>query len=83
MKLLNSTAWRYEIRGAGNRLVQMRRGFATEKAARQSGERAKKRLIQSVACTEAVEKLTLVALNDAGRKAAASWKPKRVRKLLA
>jgi hypothetical protein len=32
MTLLNFMAWRYEIRGAGNRLVQMRTGFATEKA---------------------------------------------------
>jgi hypothetical protein len=71
MKLLSYTAWRYEIRGVGNRLVQMRRGFPTEKAARLAGERAKKRLIRSVAYTEAVEKLTVMALNDTGRKAAA------------
>lgn len=68
MKLLNFMAWRYEIRGTGNRLVQMRRGFATEKQAQQAGELSKKNLMQSVAYSKASETLTVVVLSDTGGK---------------
>ena len=35
-------SWFYEIRGQENRLVEVRGGFATEKAAREAGECAKR-----------------------------------------
>lgn len=35
-------SWSYEIRGENNRLVEIRGGFATKKAAREAGERAKR-----------------------------------------
>jgi hypothetical protein len=41
-------AWWYELRGAENRLVEMRRGFATEREAQEAAERALKK-IKSVA----------------------------------
>ena len=34
--------WSYEIRGEDNRLVEIRGGFATEKAAREAAERARR-----------------------------------------
>jgi hypothetical protein len=64
--------WRYEIRGAGNRLVQMPRPFATEKEAQQAGESARKKIIQSVAYSKAAESLTVVALSDTGEKTKAA-----------
>ena len=39
--------WFYEVRGAHNRIVEMRRGFATEHEARFAGERAKQ-MIESI-----------------------------------
>jgi hypothetical protein len=38
--------WWYELRGEGNRLVKMRRGFRTRQEARRAAEQTK-RLIQS------------------------------------
>jgi hypothetical protein len=40
-------AWRYEIRGSQNRLVEIRTGFATERQAREAGGRSK-RMIDSM-----------------------------------
>ena len=37
-------AWWYELRGAENRLVEMRRGFATEREAQEAAERALKKI---------------------------------------
>jgi len=41
-------AWWFELRGAENRLVEMRRGFATKKEAQEAAERAK-RMMRSLA----------------------------------
>jgi hypothetical protein len=54
--------WCYEIRGAENRLVETRSGFATEEKAVEAGERAK-RMIGSV-CYSSLETLTLVTKQD-------------------
>jgi hypothetical protein len=35
-------AWRYEIRGSQNRLVEIRTGFASEREAREAGGRSKR-----------------------------------------
>lgn len=51
-------SWFYEIRGEDNRLVEVRSGFATEQAAREAGERAK-RMIDCV-CYPNLETLTLL-----------------------
>jgi hypothetical protein len=51
-------AWWYELRGAENRLVEMRRGFATEKEA-QAAERAK-RTIRSCVHPMQTEDLTFL-----------------------
>lgn len=50
--------WLYELRGAENRLVEIRSGFATEKAARSAGHRAK-RLVDCI-CYPNLEALTVV-----------------------
>lgn len=50
--------WSYEVRGSGNRLVEIRSGFATEEEARGAGGRAR-RLIDCV-CYPNLERLTLV-----------------------
>ncbi len=42
--------WWYELRGEGNRLVKMRRGFRTRQEARRAAEQTK-RLIQSETIT--------------------------------
>src|SRR5437879_1077037 len=55
-------AWCYEIRGAENRLVEVRSGFATEDKAAKAGQRAK-RLIGSI-CDSGLETLTLVTRED-------------------
>jgi hypothetical protein len=39
--------WWFELRGEGNRLVKMRRGFRTKQEARRAGEQSK-RVIQSL-----------------------------------
>lgn len=39
-------AWWYELRGADNRLVELRRGFASEVEAREAAERALKKLVE-------------------------------------
>lgn len=56
-------AWSYEIRGAENRLVEIRSGFATETDARKAGERSK-RMIDCI-CYPNLETLTLVINDDA------------------
>jgi hypothetical protein len=60
--------WWYELRGAENRLVEMRSGFATEKDAQEAAERAK-RSIQSVAHPRQIEDLTVVTGADEAPKA--------------
>jgi hypothetical protein len=35
-------AWRYELRGNDNRLVEMRGGFLTKREAKDAGEQAKR-----------------------------------------
>lgn len=55
-------AWRYEIRGSENRLVELRSGFEVEKEARDAGERAK-RMIDCV-CYPNLETLSLVIKED-------------------
>jgi hypothetical protein len=56
-------AWRYELRGNDNRLVEMRRGFVTEGDARDAGERSK-RMNQSI--TSSPEKIRVVLIDDGG-----------------
>jgi hypothetical protein len=56
-------AWWYELRGAENRLVAMRRGFATEKEAQEVAERAK-RMMRSLAYPRQTEDLTIVTGAD-------------------
>jgi hypothetical protein len=51
-------SWIYELRGAENRLVEIRSGFATEKAARSAAQRAK-RLVDCI-CYPNLETLTVV-----------------------
>lgn len=51
-------SWIYELRGAENRLVEVRSGFATEKAARSAAQRAK-RLVDCI-CYPNLETLTVV-----------------------
>src|SRR5437588_12954764 len=53
-------AWCYEIRGAENRLIEVRSGFATEDKAAQAGQRAKQ-MIRSI-CE--LETLTLRIKED-------------------
>jgi hypothetical protein len=60
-------AWWYELRGAENRLVEMRRGFATEREAQEGAERALKK-IKSVAYPN-TETLTVVTGADEEPKA--------------
>ncbi len=62
--------WWYELRGADNRLVELRRGFATEKEAREAGERALKN-IKSVAYPK-TETLTVITGADPKRTKAAT-----------
>ena len=50
--------WIYELRGTENRLVEIRSGFATEKAARNAAHRAK-RLVDCI-CYPNLEALTVV-----------------------
>ena len=55
-------AWCYEIRGAENRLIEVRSGFATEDKAAQAGQRAKQ-MIGSI-CDSKLETPTLLIKED-------------------
>jgi hypothetical protein len=55
-------AWCYEIRRLDNRLVEIRSGFATERVAREAGERSK-RTIDCI-CYPNLETLSLVIKED-------------------
>jgi len=55
-------AWWYELRAADNRLVELRRGFASEAEAREAAERALKKM-KSVAYPK-TETLTVVTGAD-------------------
>jgi hypothetical protein len=55
-------AWCYEIRGTGNRLVEIRSGFATEEEAREAGERSK-RMIDGI-CYPNQETLSFVITEE-------------------
>jgi hypothetical protein len=61
-------AWWYELRGADNRLVAMRRGFANEKEAQEAAERAK-RMMRSLAYPDQLEDLTILTGTDQKPKA--------------
>jgi hypothetical protein len=61
-------AWWYELRGAENRLVEMRRGFATEKEAQEAADRAR-RMMRSLAYPKQMEDLTVVTGADEKPKA--------------
>ena len=61
-------AWWFELRGAENRLVEMRRGFATKKEAQEAAERAK-RMMRSLAYPRQIEDLTVVTGTDEEPKA--------------
>jgi hypothetical protein len=50
--------WCYQIRGSGNRLVEIRCGFRTSTEAQKAGQRAR-RMIHSI-CYPHLETLTLV-----------------------
>jgi hypothetical protein len=63
-------AWWYELRGADNRLVELRRGFASEVEAREAAERALKKL-KSIAYLK-TETLTVVTGADPSRMKAAT-----------
>lgn len=56
-------AWWYELRGANNRLVEMRRGFATAEEAQEAGERAKSKL-QAVVLPGRAEEMVVVTGDD-------------------
>lgn len=62
--------WWYELRGGGNRLVELRRGFASEDEARAAAERALKK-IKSAAYPR-TETLTVVTRADPKRAKAAT-----------
>jgi len=64
-------AWWYELRGAENRLVELRRGFATEQEAREAAERAVTKL-KSIAHPKEIETLTMVIGADPERMKAAT-----------
>lgn len=57
-------AWWYEVRDADNRLMELRRGFATEHEAVEAGQRAKK-MIESIVSQIEAENLTVVTGPDA------------------
>ena len=61
--------WIYELRGAENRLVEIRSGFSTEKAARNAALRAK-RLVDCI-CYPNPEALTVVVKE--GESMASRW----------
>jgi len=61
--------WIYELRGAENRLVEIRSGFSTEKAARNAALRAK-RLVDCI-CYPNPETLTVVVKE--GESMASRW----------
>lgn len=69
--------WIYELRGAENRLVEIRCGFSTEKAARSAAQRAK-RLVDCI-CYPNPEALTVVVkegesiANDLAGMSHSSW----------
>jgi hypothetical protein len=70
-------AWSYEIRGSENRLVEIRSGFASERQARDAGDRAK-RMIDCV-CYPNFEKLSLVVTENGTHSAEASAAEIRLR----
>ena len=58
-------AWSYELRGADNRLVEYRRGFATKKEAEAAAENAM-RMIRAFNFTpDKKEDLTIVTKDEA------------------
>jgi hypothetical protein len=57
-------AWWYEIRDADNRLMELRRGFATEREAVEAGQRAKQ-MIQSILSQIEAESSAVVTGPDA------------------
>jgi hypothetical protein len=57
-------AWWYEVRDADNRLMELKRGFATEREAVEAGQRAKK-MIQSIVSQIEAERLAVVTGPDA------------------
>jgi hypothetical protein len=61
-------AWWYELRGAENRLVAMRGGFATEKDAQEAADRAQ-RMMRSLPYPRQMEDLTIVTGADQQPKA--------------
>ena len=56
-------AWWYQIRDAGNRLMELKRGFATEHEALAEGQRVKK-MIQSIVSQIEAERLAVVTGTD-------------------
>jgi hypothetical protein len=52
-------AWWYEVRDAENRMMELRRGFTTEREALEAGQRAKK-MIQSIVSQIEAERLVVV-----------------------
>jgi hypothetical protein len=64
-------AWWYEIRGDENRLVELRRGFASEQMARKAAARAVK-TIKMVADPNETETLRIVTGADPQRTKAAT-----------
>ena len=61
-------AWWYELRGAENRLVAMRRGFAAQREAQEAADRAE-RMMRSLAYPRQIEDLTVVTGADEEPKA--------------
>lgn len=62
--------WRYELRGADNRLVELRRGFASEAEAREAADR-EMRKIKSL--NPKMETLSVVTGADPERMKAATY----------
>lgn len=62
-------AWWYELRGADYRLVEMRRGFASEEEARKAAERAVKN-IKSIAYPKTETLIVLTGADPEKTKAA-------------
>jgi hypothetical protein len=56
-------AWWYEIRGSDDRLIETRRGFASQEEAQQAAEGAK-RLIENLAKTFGMHYLAIVTGED-------------------
>jgi hypothetical protein len=60
-------AWQYELRGEDHRLVEMLRGFLTQKEAEEAGQRAMQAIgpVHSARHPAEPEKLTLIIVVDA------------------